>query len=292
MTNYAQGFVPLIRLYERKIDWGAIIAVAMILAVIFSVPTYSQSTGDGIGIPSKTAEVVESLNDAEWENLSDGLRSIRVVTPQGLVLNAFGISPEFYDFEVGLQAEKTGEWAKDVLEREGALIAANAGFFAEKTSGELYSVGFLQMDGKIRSRAWKNSGGFIQFGADGLELSPSSNGIPVGEADILQTKPMMIEPGGVWAMRSNRGEVKHRSILCKMDSGEVILATITRGGLSVFEAGWIMRAEADGGYFNCDSAVALDGGRSTQVWYSERPEMSFPGLTPVHNFLLVKPKSE
>jgi len=292
MTNYAQGFVPLIRLYEKNMNWGAIIAVAMFVAIALSVPTYSQSTDGSANIPSKTLEVVESLNDAEWENLSDGLRSIRVVTSQGLVLNAFGISPDFYVFEVGLQAQETGEWAKDVLEREGALIAANAGFFAEKATGELYSVGYLQRNGEVHSKAWSNAGGFIQFNSDGLSLSPSGKGVPDGKTDILQTKPMMIEPGGVWAMRSNQGEVKHRSILCRLNSGEIILVTVTRGGLSVYEAGWIMRNEADGGYFNCDSAVALDGGRSTQVWYSDRPEISYPGLTPVHNFLLVKPKDQ
>jgi len=280
----------LLRISDKKIGWGTVLAAAMVVAAVFSLPTHSQSSSSGI--PSKTQEVVKSLKLAEWKEISTGLRSIGVVTPQGLVLNAFAISPDNFDFEVGVQLEKTGEWAKDVVEREGALIAANAGFFAQKASGELYSVGFLQMDGRVRSKAWANSGGFIQFNEDGLSLSPSGKGVPSGETDILQTKPMMIEPGGVWAMRSNRGEVKHRSILCRLSSGEIILATITRGGLSVYEAGWIMRSEENGGYFNCDSAIALDGGRSTQLWFAERPEVSYPGLTPVHNFLLVKPKAQ
>ncbi len=280
----------MIRVYEKRINLGALLAMAMLVAIAFSLPTYSQSTSQGV--PLKTQEVVESLNDVEWEKISDGLRSIRVVTPQGLLLNSFEISPKYFSFEVGAQNDKNGEWARDVVEREGALIAANAGFFAQKTSGELYSVGFLKMNGKVHSKAWSNSGGFIEFDSEGPKLSPSGKGVPDSAADILQTKPMMIEPGGVWAMRSNRGEVKHRSILCRLETGEIILTTITRGGLSVYEAGWLMRSEVDGGYFGCDSALALDGGRSTQVWFSERPEISYPGLTPVHNFLLIKPKSQ
>jgi len=280
----------LIRLVEKEMYWGALIVVTMIAAISFSLPTYSQSESGTI--PDKTTEVVNTLKEAKWEQIDEGLRSIRVTTPQGLILNAFGISPAHFSFEVGVQDAKSGDWAKDVVAREGALIAANAGFFAEKENGELYSVGYLKLDGDVHSKAWKNSGGFIYFNAQGLKLMPANGRVPNSEADILQTKPMIIEPGGVWAMRSNRGEIKHRSILCQLESGEVILTTITRGGLSIYEAGWVMRKVADGGFFGCDSALALDGGRSTQLWFSDRPEISYPGLTPVHNFLLVKRKSE
>lgn len=264
------------------------LAVMFFIAVPFGFTGYALSNQK---IPLKTQEIVESLNDAEWQKISDGLRSIRVITPSGIMLSAFGISPEHFDFEIVLQDQKKGNWANELTKPEGALIVTNGGFFAERPNGELYSVGYLKLDGQVRSRAWKNTGGFISFLSDGLKFSPAAAGIPNGDGDVLQSKPMMIEPGGKWAMRSNLGQVKHRSILCRMDDGEILLTTITRGGLSVYEAGWVMRDIGDGGYFGCDSALALDGGRSTQIWFADKPEYSFPGLARVHSFLMVKPKS-
>jgi len=281
----------LVHLLKQNFNFLGAIAMAFAGAVLLSLPGYSQISDESLNAPEKTREVVDRLNDAEWENVAQGLRSIRAVTRQGILFNAFEISPENFLFEISVQRAKTGDWVEDVGKREGALIVTNAGFFAEKTNGELYSVGFLQHNGEVRSKAWKRAGGFINFTKDGPLLSPSTAGVPDSSADMLQTKPMMIEPGGKWAMRSNLGEVKHRSIFCRLETGVIILATITRGGMSLFEAGWVMRSEVDGGYFGCDSAVALDGGRSTQMWFAEKPEISFPGLTPVHNFLLVKPKS-
>ena len=77
-------------------------------------------------------------------------------------------------------------------------------------------------------------------------------------------------------------------LFCRMVNGDIIVVLVTRVGLSLFEAGWSLRSPSDGGFFDCDAAVALDGGRSTQVWYSGDPTYSFSGFTPVNNFLIVK----
>lgn len=93
-------------------------------------------------------------------------------------------------------------------------------------------------------------------------------------------------------MGSNSGLAKPRTILCTLDDGDVILLTVTRFGLTLYEAGWLMRSKEEGGFFGCDAALAFDGGRSTQVWYSGDEKYSSSGISPVHNFFVVRQKEQ
>ena len=49
-----------------------------------------------------------------------------------------------------------------------------------------------------------------------------------------------------------------------------------------------MREPEMGGFFNCDSAIAMDGGGSTQIWVKGRPDLSYAGNTPVHNAVVIQ----
>ena len=240
--------------------------------------------------PERTQSVVAALKNAQWEQIEVGFRSLRGQTPDGITVTAFGILPDHFSFHIGLQSDDRGERASDVGYRERAKIAVNAGFFAENDEGYLAPVGYLRVDGQRFSKGWHRSGGYLVVEEEGLQLVPTGRGVPVGEADTLQSKPMLIEPGQQWSMRTNAGNLKHRTLLCRMADGEIILFTVTRSGMSLYEAGWVMRSRQEGGFFGCDSALALDGGRSTQVWVEDRPDLSFAGVSPVHNFLLIRRK--
>ncbi len=241
-----------------------------------------------IDVPARTIAVVNALEQNSWNRLEEGLEVRRAITPQGLVVTAYRISPENFSFSIAFQNQDNGSRAKDVGEKEGAVLAVNGGFFAQTESGKLYSIGYLRAAGTVHSKGWSNAGGLVIFDKNGLELMPSHSGIPQNGLNVLQTKPMIIEPGGKWAMRSNSGEFKHRTLLCRLADGDVIFVLIARAGMSLYEAGWMLRQKDVGGFFGCDSAVALDGGRSTQVWYSGQPGYSYAGITPVQNFIVVK----
>ena len=60
--------------------------------------------------------------------------------------------------------------------------------------------------------------------------------------------------------------------------------------LSLYEAGWALRGEEWGGWFDCDSAIALDGGGSTQLYVEQHSKFTVLGDTPVHNAFVVKRK--
>ena len=70
----------------------------------------------------------------------------------------------------------------------------------------------------------------------------------------------------------------------------MLIVLVSGQGLSLFEAGWLLRGENWGGWFDCDSAIALDGGGSTQLYVADHPEMTIEGATPVQNALVVKRK--
>ncbi len=238
--------------------------------------------------PEVTRDVVRSLSQASWQSLEGGLEVLRSVTQSGMVVTAYRISSQRFTFEVNLQRQPDGSRARQIGERSGAVLTTNGGFFAQRDNGSLYPIGYLRLGGEVLSKGWPSSGGLIVFEDDGPKLLPSHEGIPKAGPDVLQTRPMLLEPGGQWAMGSNLGETKLRTLFCRKAGGDIILVLVTRVGLSLFEAGWMLRKPEEGGFFDCDSAVALDGGRSTQVWYSGDPTYSFAGFTPVHNFLVIR----
>ena len=226
-------------------------------------------------VPARTLETVKELKAASWQELEPGLRVLRISPRAGQVVTAFGISPERFVFSIALQNRPEGERVSSAGERTGAVIAVNAGFFGINEAGSLFPVGYMRHGGKRLSKGWTNAGGFISFRNGTLELTPVRSGTPKGNFDVLQSKPLMIEPGKRWAMRTNRENVKYRTILCTKEIGEILIAVISRGGMSLFEAGWLMRSPDVGGFFDCSSAIALDGGRSTQMWGCRKTGMEF-----------------
>lgn len=238
--------------------------------------------------PAPSRDLVSAFEQVHWQQLEEGMEVAKVVTPLGRAATAFRISPQVFEFQLAVQSGETGSRAQQVGEREGAALVVNAGFFAERANGSLYSIGYLRKDAEVWSKGWANAGGIITFGSRSVELTPTHAGIPQNNFDTLQTRPMLIEPGGAWAMGNNINQSANRSLLCVLENGDVLVMVVTRGGLSLFEAGWILRAREEGGFFGCDSAVALDGGGSTQIWYAGDESLSYRGISPVHNFIVVR----
>lgn len=246
-----------------------------------------------IVVPERTRVIVTALKGSKWQEIQGGMGVLRAITPGGLVMTAFRISSEKFQLEIVASREKRGERATDIAGAMDIILAVNAGFFSEDTeTGQLAPVGLMKLANKVSGVRWEKSGGYLVLEKGSVSLLPSTTGKPKVEGDVLQSKPMLIEPGGKWAMNTNQGRLERRTILCLQDDGNVVLSVITRSGASLYEAGWVMRNAREGGFFGCDSALALDGGGSTQIWVRDHPQFSFSGITPVHNFLVLKPVSE
>ena len=241
--------------------------------------------------PQLTAELAAALSAQSWSQLADGLRIIRAGSPAGTRITALEVSPDHFSLRIAVQHGNDGERVDAFGEREGAVLAINGGFFGEKEPGKgLYPVGLLRREGRDLSEGWSKTGGYLAISADGFDLRPSGAGVPAGFAQLLQSKPMLIEPGGKWAMNTNSRLQRWRSLVCLRPDGNLVIALVTGFGLSLYEAGWLMRGAEDGGFFGCDSALALDGGGSSQLWVRDRPDLAVRGETPVHNALVAVPK--
>lgn len=273
----------------RNCKFGKTSAAAVVAA---SFLFGSVLTPNATSVPDETRKLVNSLIAAQWQQLEEGLQVIRAITADGVEMTAFRVSPDSFDFSIELQDSEAGSKVKAIAEETGAVIASNAGFFASRNGGELYSVGYLRLGEEVKSKGWSKAGGLLLFSPEGLSLRPSHAGIPDGDYDVIQSKPMLIEPGQKWAMDSNAGSSKPRTVLCTLEGGDVIISTISRNGTTLYEAGWVMRAREDGGFFGCDAALAFDGGRSTQMWYSGDEKYSTSGLSPVHNFFVIRQKED
>ncbi len=240
--------------------------------------------------PGRTLSMVNALAAGQWRELEAGLEFLQVNTATGTSALAVRIDNSRFRLEVAIQRRASGETAAEMGKRLGAVLAVNGGFFAKDAKGNFSPVGMLKVGGELISPAWSRvMGGFLALSDDGPDILPSANGAP-DTGTVLQSRPVLIDPGGVWAMRRNRGRPERRTILCRKTDQQLILFAIVMGGMSLYEAGWTMLASQSGGFFGCDSALALDGGGSTQVWFADRTDLDFRGITAVHNALLIMRK--
>ncbi len=238
-------------------------------------------------VPSRVDAVVAYLKTQSFATILPGFSAFRTTNAAGVGLIALRISPDMFNFKLLKQVTDNGDWVAEAGQRENAIVAFNGGFFGINNAGKKFPVGLLKIDGVEYSQAWRKSGGYLIFGDNGPQILPTSNKSMLNVPSILQSKPNLIEPGGKWAMNTNQGFSEKRTLICNDVNGNTIVVIVFAGGLSLYEAGWLMREESVGGYFNCDTALAMDGGGSTQIWVKDHPELSFAGETPVQNLIAV-----
>jgi exopolysaccharide biosynthesis protein len=239
-------------------------------------------------VPERTNKFAAALANAAWERFDSGLEILR--SDAGAVqVTALRIDPAIYEFSLAVQSSPDGERVIDFGARKDADIAINGGFFGEKEPGKnLFPVGYLQIDGTVLSQPWLDSGGFLVFGEGKPAIFPSADGVPARPGAAIQSKPLLIEPGGQWAMNTNLRNLRRRSLVCLQSENRVVLVVIAGIGMSLYEAGWLLRGMRSGGFFDCDAALALDGGGSTQLWVRGDDSLNVIGDNPIHNAILVK----
>lgn len=264
------------------------------LMMVVSVFCYSSALAqDASQRPPHAGEVVGALERAQWETFDDGLRVIEVDTALGTRLTGISIDLERYRFGIIPQKGDEGERVSSVLRRTDARLAINGGFFSVGNDGKLRSVGMLILEGRAQSAAWPTSGGFLALdhgGKPAISLSP--DGPPMWAHTAVQSRPVLIEPGGLWAMNTNSSEPARRTLFCLLSDNTALIVIVHGNGLSLFEAGWVLRGRPWGGFFGCDSAIALDGGGSTQLAVRDHENLTVTGLTRVHNIVAVFARDE
>ena len=238
--------------------------------------------------PPRTLLVTNHLKTQKYTEIVRGISVIKTRAPGGVELIALRVEQNNFKFGLVKQRNDWGNWVEDTGKQENALVAFNGGFFSINKEIHRIPVGLLKIDNVKYSSAWKKSGGYLVFKESGLAILPTAGNSVPRDPIVLQSKPTLIEPGGKWAMNTNRAIAKKRTLVCIDENGDTIVLAIVGGGLSLYEAGWLMRGQDIGGFFNCDSALAMDGGGSTQIWVKDRPDLSYTGETPVHNAIIIR----
>ncbi|HSO48517.1 MAG TPA: phosphodiester glycosidase family protein [Rhizobiaceae bacterium] len=259
-------------------------ALWLIAVAVLSGPALAQDVE-----PLRTTEAATALAAAQWVELEPGLAVKRASAGVGVMITALRIDQDKFKLAAAVQDNPDGQTAESFAQDASAVLAVNGGFFGEKAEGrDLYSVGLLRIGGKTRSANWKTTGGYLIFAKDRLAIEPASTEPPAGAPDLLQSKPLMIEPGGKWAMNTNQGPPRPRTAVCTFRDDATVLVLLVSGvGLTLYETGWLLRQKQEGGLFGCDAALALDGGGSTQLWVKDRGDLAVEGETAVHNALIV-----
>ena len=238
--------------------------------------------------PARTLDARAELQAANWQVLEPGLSLLHGRSAGGIEFSAFQIDQSKLRFELAVQSVPDGERVEDFGRRANAVLAVNGGFFGEKEPGKgLFSVGLLRRNGKQFSPNWPIAGGYLLFGERGIKIARSAKSPPERQQAILQSKPLLIAPGGQWAMNTNQELSRPRTLVCELASRELILLVVFGSGMSLFEAGWLLRDESAGGYFGCNAALAMDGGGSTQLWVAGHGALAVKGETNVHNALVL-----
>ncbi len=239
-------------------------------------------------MPPRALLVAEHLRTIAFKPVVPGISALKTIASSGVELFVLRIKPSRFHFGLALQKTHLGEAVADIGKRYGAKVAFNGGFFRIDKQGHKIPVGLLAINNTRYSSTWNKSGGYIVFDGGAITILPTlGNKTPAGEA-LLQSKPVLIEPGAKWAMNTNRGIPKKRTMVCIDSNNDVIVVAIVSGGLSLYEAGWLMRDPKIGGVFGCDSAIAMDGGGSTQIWVEGRPDLSFAGDTVIQNAVIIR----
>jgi exopolysaccharide biosynthesis protein len=277
-----------VKLLRSVLAFYTVVAVSIATALPIGYLGVVSVRAQEKNIPPRSLLVAEHLRTLSFKKVVPGIQALKIIASNGVELIALRLKPDGLKFVLALQASAQGEWVSDMGMRHNGQVAFNGGFFSINKKGEKLPVGLLMKNNVLYSSRWKKSGGYLVFREGDISiLQTSGNPAPVGDA-VLQSKPVLIEPGAKWAMNTNRAVPKKRTMVCVDKAGDVIVVAIISGGLSLYEAGWLMREPEVGGYFGCDGAIAMDGGGSTQIWVKDRPDLSFSGETPVHNGVVIQ----
>ncbi len=264
------------------------LSLATIFLGLSFLPVNSQ---DETG-PAKALLVADHIRGMAFSAVGEGVKGLRTTAANGVEIIALRIDATRHKFALQRQSSGEGLRVEDAGENGGILIAFNGGFFGINDKGVKYPVGLFAQNNIRQSTPWHKTGGYLVINKGAVSIVPTlNNPVPVGE-EVVQSKPHLIEPGGKWAMNTNGLIPKKRTIICQDRSGDIVVVAVIGGGLSLYEAGWLMRGHDVGGYFDCDTALAMDGGGSTQIWVKDRPDLSFSGETPVHNVIVIEPQPQ
>ena len=249
-----------------------------------------------VGVSNPVPNAVAALSETPWREVASGFET-KSAQPSGYKLRLFAwrIDPSKFRIQVVQQRSQQGSAIADLRAHHKAVLAVNGGFFKIDAEQRLTPHGFLVSDGRRVSGYDKEAGsGLLYENSTGIGITWSKDWESLGSGlkAAVQAGPMVVDPGaknGIYVNDYNRHD---RTSVCLTSTGKVIFFVI-KGGLSLFELGEILVADAKDGGMGCERAINLDGGPSTQASFAPPggKVLEIEGTWTAQNGVLVVPRN-
>jgi hypothetical protein len=159
----------------------------------------------------------------------------------------------------------------------GGLAVINGGYFdASYRPTTWVTSGGVE----LAPRNPTTKGGVLALAGEEVFIGPTA-ALPFEPELIVQSFPLIVEPGGRAGIRTDDGKRAARTVACLRGGALhfILLTAQNHEGPTLYESVAILREPAPRG-FGCSAALNLDGGPSTGVWFGTAARSRLP-LTPV-----------
>jgi uncharacterized protein YigE (DUF2233 family) len=181
------------------------------------------------------------------------------------------------------------ETISDALRRTRATLILNGGFF--DTRGD--SMGLAVAGGQLQREPSAEIGGGMLVVRDGRASIHFSQGfvLPPGTDFAVQAKPVLVMGSQIAPLRSGV-QPADRTAVCVRDEGRILDFYVARSAHPRARGGPTLRSLArtlqEAG---CESALNLDGGRSTgAAWREGRRTVVLAARTVIHQLIVARPR--
>jgi len=240
--------------------------------------------------------LLSAIRTSEPRLVEAGLVFRKAISKEyGIAMRIWSVDTAGFEIDLTEQKDPHGSSIREFLADPGTTLALNGGFFEIDHSKRLSPSGVLVINGKVRNASLHDrlSGALVR-NSKGISIIEAKDLGQLTNYDFaLQTGPILVEGRGKLGIRRNDYDRVNRAAVCLRD--HLILFVTVHGldgnGLSLYEFAELLAArEIDGG-LDCNLAINLDGGPSTQVGMNVAGTREHvDGLWKIHNAVVVRRK--
>lgn len=241
-------------------------------------------------------DLLERLRKASREKFDSGFLVKKIYSkPYNMRIFAVWIDPHRYHITIQKQNSLYGNSVSDFLSQHNGILAINGGPYNSDREQRLTPVGLLIVNKVKYGDVSTDHSGSLIINNGKPRILRTRDLIAVNNYEYaLQSRPLLVDPGGIFGINENTFIRANRSAVA-LAGNEILLVAISgeRGnGLSLYEFAKILHTKESDGGFQCDVALNLDGGPSTQMVFEiNNNKEELKGLWNVQNAIVVQPAS-